>query len=94
MFRVLIQNSVTMLFLRDAETGNWCERATKAKDFGSSLTALNHAVKEKLPDCQVILTFGSPEFDIQLPVNGSLPKVVNGVRRLTARSVNGSVAEK
>jgi len=85
LMRVLIQDCVTKLFLRNAKTGNWCESPADAKDFGSSVPALNHVTEHRLPDCKLILTFGKPEFDIELSASGNL-RHANG----NSRQVNGA----
>jgi len=84
--RVLIQDCVTKLYLRNAKTGNWCESPAKAKDFGSSVPALNHVTEHRLPDCKLILTFGKPEYDIELPASGN-SRQVNGNRPLNFTEV-------
>jgi hypothetical protein len=67
--RVLIQDCSTKLFLRNAKAVDWCDSADKAKNFGSSVTAINHAVDQRLPDCEVILKFGNPKYDIHFTVS-------------------------
>lgn len=67
--RVLLRDRKTNLFwLGD---GRWTANALAACDFGSSSNCIQYALRERLADTEVVLSFENPLYDIALPLNGA-----------------------
>jgi hypothetical protein len=63
--RVFIQNCDSLKFY--CGQGRWCDSAMNAKDFSGSIRALDYIRKHHIPRAQIVLKFGSDEFDVVLP---------------------------
>lgn len=63
---VLIQNSKTRHYF--SEPNNWTEDTNGAKQFSSTVDALEFVQINQLKDVQLLMKMGKPEFDVQLKV--------------------------
>ena len=68
--RVLLWNSKTGLYFQLIDA--WTTEADSAHDFGSSLKAALFAQENQLPGAEVYLDFGDHEYNVHLPVQGTL----------------------
>lgn len=66
---IVVQNCLTKEYLSESE--GWTPEFQDAKRFGSSVDAYFHCKQHSIPDSQVILAFGRPDFDVKLPVSAS-----------------------
>jgi len=67
--KALIRNLNTGHFL--TASGEWSEDENQAKDFESSIAAVSLAKRKNLRNVEVVLRFGLPTYDVQLPVQRS-----------------------
>jgi hypothetical protein len=67
--RVLVQNGDTGLFLKSDKL--WTSQAVEARDFGSSVNAIQQALDMQLHHPAIILSFGDPKLDLKIPLGGA-----------------------
>lgn len=65
--KVFIQNKSTKMFLRDGR--RWTSNPEKARDFGTSLKAIDFLQQFKAEQTHIILKFDDPRYDIILHMN-------------------------
>jgi len=67
--RVLIQNCNTFHYLTD--TLGWCLSPQEALGFQTSTRALDHCLKHRLENVQIVLKFERDDLDVHLPLRSS-----------------------
>jgi hypothetical protein len=63
--KIVVQNHRTKCYLCDDDV--WCENATRAKAFASSIVALRHCVDQRMPDTQIVVFFGDRRPPLVVP---------------------------
>ena len=69
--KVVLQHKKTRLYFK--RHGQWVSSAARAKNFRSSLTAMDYCLNRKVADVQIILMFSDAEYNIPL-------RVLDGIR--------------
>ena len=67
--KVIIQHCKTGFYLTN--NFEWTRRIYDAWNVGSSVQAINVAMKFRLENVQIVLNFGSADLDVQLPLQAS-----------------------
>lgn len=67
--KVVLQNCVTGRFLGNKH--RWLVTDADAMTFPDTASAIHYVIRHGLPDCEAVLKFGSPEYDIQVPISKS-----------------------
>jgi len=71
--RVLVQNKATRQFLRAPH--GWTRNEPEAIDFKKTVSAIEHCVRQRIADAQLILTFEADRsFDIIVPIRNGETK--------------------
>ena len=71
--KVYIQNCLTYDYLGEAR--DWVKSDAKAKNFDSSVAAIEFLTQHRLADCDVVLKFDPGEYDLHLPVSENCRRV-------------------
>jgi hypothetical protein len=64
--KVFLQHKVTHLYLSNED--NWIRKSEEARDFGSSLKAMDFLQDFKLDQANIVLKFDDPKYDIILRI--------------------------
>jgi hypothetical protein len=67
--RVLVQNGDTGLFLKSDKL--WTNQAVEARDFGSSLDAIQQVIDLHLRNPDIVLSFGDPKLDLKISLGNA-----------------------
>jgi hypothetical protein len=62
--KVILQSKVSLLYFKDG--ANWISDWAEARDFGSSLKAIDFCQRHHLEHMQVVLKFADQKYDITL----------------------------
>ena len=65
--KICIQNCSTHDYL--SEGRDWVKSDAKARNFDSSVAAIDFLIRERLGDCDVVIKFDAGEYDVHLPVS-------------------------
>jgi hypothetical protein len=65
--KVCIQNCLTQHYLSDGL--DWVRTDARAKNFLSSVAAIDFVLSQRLADCDVVLKFDPGEYDVRLTVS-------------------------
>jgi hypothetical protein len=65
--RALIRDVKTGMFY--GLDGQWTDEREDARDFENSFKAMAFAGEKQLREVEVVMTFGSPEFDVTISVD-------------------------
>jgi hypothetical protein len=68
--KIILQNSLSLLYL--GEDGMWVSDISNARDFGTSLKAMDFFHKNKLDQSQIVLKFSDAKYDIVLQMRAKL----------------------
>ncbi|MDB6063979.1 MAG: hypothetical protein JWR26_187 [Pedosphaera sp.] len=64
--KVVLQSKVSLLYFKDGAT--WVPGWTNARNFGTSLTAMDFCRSHRLEHVQVVLKFADEKYDITLQI--------------------------
>ncbi|HEX5220671.1 MAG TPA: hypothetical protein VFZ59_13955 [Verrucomicrobiae bacterium] len=71
--KVCIQNCLTHDYV--GEGRDWVKSEARAKNFDSSVAAIEFLTQQKLADCDVVLKFDPGEYDLRLSVSENCRRV-------------------